>query len=141
MSRPRKPRTEGPWPQRLRFLDLLEAKVQEFADEGLTRDGALKRVAKILGLKSTNSLENSYRYDFSRIPKRPTMEKAATYFGVPLWEIYGPPPMDDEDAEYRLCLEIARHVQGSADVDKLTRDEVLHLGRVALATAKAMLKH
>lgn len=133
MARPRKPRELDPWPQRLHFFELVDAKL----GEGLT----LLDVAKALGLETASSLQTSYRHDFSRIPKRQAMEKAAALFGVPIWEIYGPKP-SQEDEEYRIGYDLALTAQGGGKpAAELTRDEIIHMGKVAIATAKAMLSN
>lgn len=87
MPRARKPRNLDPWPQRDRFIELVDAK----AATGVS----LAEIASALGLTTTSSLETAYRYDHRRIPKRTTLQRAAYYFGVPLSELYGEPVDDD----------------------------------------------
>ena len=81
MARPRKSRAADPWKQRDRFMELVDQKVASGTP--------MPEIAKALGLRTTSSLDTAYRYDHRRIPKRPTIERAAAYFGVSQSEIYG----------------------------------------------------
>jgi len=83
MARSKNPELPETWPQRARFVELVDAKVAEGT--------SLEAVAAALGRSSTRSLEHEWRYDKSRRPGRKTLELAAAYFGVSLWELDGPP--------------------------------------------------
>lgn len=82
MGRPRKAEIEDVWLKRARWNELVDAKLLA----GVT----YQQIADALGLASTRSLEHEWRYDRTRRPGRGTMELAAPYFGVDLWEIDGP---------------------------------------------------
>ena len=127
MPRPRKPRSEDPWKQRPRFCDLV--------DQSVAAGATLDEIAAALGLTSRRSLEISYRYDHSRIPKRTTIEAAAAYFGVPVSEIYG----DDNTSEIQRARRMVEDAMGADVVATLTDEQVLEAYKVALATARAML--
>jgi transcriptional regulator with XRE-family HTH domain len=86
MARPRNSEIQDVWPKRARFVELLDAKLTT---------ATYAEIAKALKLTSTRSLEHEWRYDRSRRPGRRTLELAAPYLGVELWEIDGPAG-DDE---------------------------------------------
>ena len=138
---------QDPWDQRAFFLGLLDAKVEEIAGghiaKGVSTDDArqlaLMEIARELGLESTAGLEHSYRYDKARRPKPQVMEKAAPYFGVQLWQIYGPKPVAAERDELTLAKEALAGAMGLETVNKLTDEQILSAYRVAMTTAKAML--
>ena len=85
MGRPRNTERNDPWPKRARFVELLDAKLNSGA--------TYQEIADALGLVSTRSLEQEFRTN--RRPGRGTLERAAVYFGVELWELDG--PAADED--------------------------------------------
>lgn len=97
MARSKNPELVDAWPQRSRFVELLDAK--------LSKGVAYEKVAKALGLRSTRSLEHEWRYDRSRRPGRKVLELAADYFGVNVWELDGPQPYPE-------------HVVGASRVEK-----------------------
>lgn len=84
MARSKKPELVDAWPQRSRFVELLDAK--------LSKGAGYEKVARALGLRSTRSLKHEWRYDKSRRPGRKALELAADYFGVDVWELDGPQP-------------------------------------------------
>ena len=86
MGKPRSSEISDVWPKRARFVELLDQKLEMATYE---------EIAVALGLKSTRSLEHEWRYDKSRRPGRKTLELAAPYMGVDIWEIDGPD--GDED--------------------------------------------
>jgi len=130
MARARKPRESDPWPQRLRFMELVDSMVEAGTP--------LEQIADALGLPTTKSLEVSYRSDFSRIPGRKTMEKAAALFKVNLWEIYGPPEIEPKD-ELEQAREFIIDAMGSDITTRLTDDQILKAFRVARRAAQAVL--
>ena len=132
MAAPKKPREGDPWKQRARFVELLDSKIGEGA--------TLEEIASALLLKTTRSLEFSYRFDRSRIPKRNTMEAAAKYFGVPLSEIYS----DDEFIPSNESSEKAKVLASAMyqDLKELPEDqqEILYqLWKQAQAIGKARI--
>lgn len=135
------------WPQRSFFIGLVDAKVEEIAsrhvNQGVSRSDAesqaFMEIAQALGLESSSGLERSYRYDKTRRPKRQVLEKATKYFGVELWQIYGPKPEPSEKDELALAKEALQGAMGSEVLSKLTDEQILAAYRVAMTTARAML--
>jgi len=126
MARPKNPELPDTWPQRARFVELLDAKLAEGVD--------LHEIAEALGLPKTRSLEHEYRYSKSRRPSRGTIELAAKYFGVSTRELDG--PVDDEFERARLFLIDAC---GEGRVETLTRQQALDAYRTMKAVAITML--
>lgn len=128
MAHPKKPREGDPWAQRPRFIELLDEKIKNGVPP--------EQIAKALKLKTTSSLDVSYRYDHARKPKRGVMELAAAYFGVPLAELYGETEPVTEIEKARAAVKDA-HAGG--DISVFSDEQVLNAYKAMLAVAKAML--
>jgi len=92
MGRPRKAEQADHWPKRGRFVELLDAK--------LAGGATYEEIATALGLASTRSLEQEFRT--KRRPGRGTLELAAVYFDVDVWELDGPLVDDDFTNQMRI---------------------------------------
>lgn len=130
MARPKNPELPDTWPQRARFVELLDGKLAEGVD--------LHKIAEALGLKSARSLKHEWRYDKSRRPGRGTIELAAQFFGVSPWELDGP-VVDLADSEYERARLILIDACGEAPVETLTREQTLDAYRALKAVAATML--
>jgi transcriptional regulator with XRE-family HTH domain len=121
MARPRNPELNDVWPKRARAVELLDAKIEALQLEGLDEASAYRAIADALGLKKTRSLEHEWRYDRSRRPGRNTLELAAPYFGVELWEIDGP----DADNEFGNIMGIIGKNLSEETKAKMIREAIL----------------
>lgn len=128
MAQHKKPRDGDPWAQRPRFIELLDEKIKN----GTTPE----EIAAALKLKTTSSLDVSYRYDRSRKPERKVMELAAAFFNVPLSELYGETAPVTEIEKARAAVKDA-HAGG--DISSFTDEQVLNVYKAMLAVARAML--